>query len=248
MSIVTTAGPRASTLLIADPFDFVHRVEVRLRRSGETVAIDPDALASFALDDLVPVRRKRSHVGAPNFSGLHFHATLRRHVWFESRLEQQFVELTECDDTIVCVVSQPMRLHWVDGHLRTHVPDYLVRHRDGRLRVVNVRPPERVADSGGVFDLVDKLAASIGIEAEVFVGLSDDARDELSFLHRFRLADPTTADFNASEPVTPRWVYEQHDPALAAAMWTAIAHGHLVAVDGTSFDDDTILVAAGAES
>lgn len=244
MPIVTTTEARASSAESSSPFDLVHRVEVRRAGRREVVSIDPDLLPAINLDDISHFRGGRSHVGAPNFSGKHFHSGLRRHVWFESRLEQQFVELTERDDSIVGLAPQPMKLYWVDAGLRDHVPDYLVRHRDGRLRIINVRPAERVAKSEAVFNLVDAFARSLGIEAEVFTGLDEEAQRQMSFLHRFRCADPSRAAARFVEPVTPRWVYEQGDPTLVRDLWIAVAHGLLVA-DEPVLDDDCIFVPQG---
>lgn len=243
MTIVTTSGTRASSASSVSPFDLVHRLDIRVEGENDDRQLDPDLLPNRNIDDLVPVRGGKSHVNAPNFSGKHFHSGLRRHVWFESRLEQQFVELTECDDSVVGIAPQPIKLHWVDAHHRDHVPDYLVRHRDGRLRIINVRPAERVAKSEAMFDLVEAFAASIGIEAEVFTGLDTEAQLELSFLHRYRLSE-RSATHEFDQPVTPRWVYEQADPALVRDMWIAVAHGYLAA-DGTVLDDDCILTETG---
>lgn len=208
---------------------------------GPFAQIEPDDLTSIAVDELHPVRSKRSHVGAPNFSGKHFHTTLRRHVWFESRLEQQFVESTEADPSIVALAAQPMRLHWVDAAHKTHIPDYFVVHADGRRRIVNVRPAERVARSEGVFALVDALVNTIGVESEVFTGLDTTARDEASFLHRYRLGNPDGHGREFREPMTVRWAYEQHDPGLVRDMWLAVANGQLAAAEGDLLRDGCVL-------
>ena len=246
MSIVASPGPRASIHRHLCPSDLVHLVEVNASQRGTLTSIDPDDLTSICLDSLFPVRTKRSHVGAPNFSGKHFHAVLRRHVWFESRLEQQFLESTEADTSIVAIVSQPMRLHWVDAALRTHVPDYFVQHDDGRRRIINVRPADRVADSEHVFAQVDQFAESIGVEAEVFTGLAAARREELAFLHRYRLADrPSRPDL--AEAMTVRWAYEQNDPGLVSDMWSAVANGALVASKGGLLRDDCLLLPSETE-
>lgn len=242
MTIVTSPGPRASNIQPLSPFDLVHRVEIKTSERGPFAEIEPDDLTSVPVDELFPVRTKRSHVGAPNFSGKHFHATLRRHVWFESRLEQQFVESTEADPSIVALVAQPMRLHWVDAAHNTHVPDYFGVHADGRRRIVNVRPAERVTRSEAAFALVDALARTIGVESEVFTGLDATARDEASFLHRYRLGNPDDHGTAFLEPMTVRWAYEQHDPGLVRDMWLAVANGQLTTDEGDLLRDDCVLI------
>ena len=247
MTIITSPGPRASSTRHASPFDLVHRIEVNTSERGEFVEIEPDDLSSISVEALCPVRSKRSHVGAPNFSGKHFHSTLRRHVWFESRLEQAFVESTEADPSIIALAAQPMRLHWVDAAHKTHVPDYLVVHADGRRRIVNVRPAERVARSEDVFALVDAFAETIGVESEVFTGLDTTARDEASFLHRYRLGYPEARSREFGEPMTVWWAYEQHDPGLVRDMWVAVATGQLTAVEGDLLRDDCVLIPSADE-
>lgn len=236
----TSPGTRASSAPSVSSFDVVHRVEISLIGRQDNVSIDADLVPTINIDELDRFRGGRSHVGSPNFSGSHYHSGLGRHIWFESRLEQQFVEMTELDDSIVGLASQPMKLHWVNAHLRDHVPDYLARHRDGRLRIINVRPPERVAKSERVFALVEVFASAVGIEAEVFTGLESRVQQQMSFLHRYRCTDPSEAIRRFTAPATPRWVYEQHDLTLVRDMWIAVAHGALTA-EGATLDDDCIL-------
>lgn len=223
--------------------DFVRSITVRIRGVDDEALIDPHALADLSALALQPVRKKRPHKNQPNFSGFHFHSGLARHVWFESRLEQQFVQLTESDSTIQQVVAQPFRIEWSHPRLKSHVPDYLVVHTSGRTRIVNVKPPHRVADSRELFDLVDGVARAVRVESEVFTGSGEEHAQTEAFLHRFR-TQPADVEQPLPDRFTLRWVYEQHDPALTRAALTELAHRRVVALDGlsSSLTDDSILV------
>ena len=126
------------------------------------------------------------------------------------------------------------------------MPDYFVQHDDGRRRIINVRPAERIAASEHVFVQVDQFAESIGVEAEVFTGLDAVNREELAFLHRYRLSErPARSDL--AEEMTVRWAYEQNDPGLVSDMWCAVAKGTLVASGGGLLRDDCLLIPSEAE-
>jgi hypothetical protein len=57
------------------------------------------------------------------------------------------VLLADFDPTVVGIAAQPFRLQsCVAGRTRRHVPDYLLRHVDHSVTVVNVKPASRLAD------------------------------------------------------------------------------------------------------
>ncbi len=94
-----------------------------------------------------PVRGFPSFKGQRNFTGRYWAATGTTHVGYESWLERDHAMHLDFDRRVTEVVSQPFRLSWRPvssrGRVR-HTPDYFVRHHDGSVLVVDVRPDERI--------------------------------------------------------------------------------------------------------
>lgn len=89
----------------------------------------------------LPVRRVRSHAGDQHYSGWFWSATTAGHVLYESRLELDRLWLADFDPEVEAIAAQPMWLCGWDGSaLRRHVPDLLLRGRDGGVTVVDVKP------------------------------------------------------------------------------------------------------------
>jgi hypothetical protein len=99
-------------------------------------------------ENALPVRPFHFEKGLRSFAGWWYFATTAAHVGFESWLERDHLMLMDFDPRVRAVSSQPFRLRWRDeaGGLRRHVPDFFVRHDDGAVTVVDVRPDDRIPD------------------------------------------------------------------------------------------------------
>lgn len=68
----------------------------------------------------------------------------------ESSLERDFVYRAALCPSVVLIKHQPFRVNWAAG--KHYTPDFLVRHRDGQVTVVEVKLAERAAAYRELFD------------------------------------------------------------------------------------------------
>ena len=68
----------------------------------------------------------------------------------ESTLERDFVYRAVLCPGLLRLRHQPFALKLSTG--RTYTPDFLVKHRDGRLTVIEVKPRRKVSKYRDVFD------------------------------------------------------------------------------------------------
>lgn len=119
-----------------------------IRHANESVREVPFAqlrLADFA--ESVPWRRVRSVHGHAHYSGSYASATTGGHVVYESRLELARLLLADFDPAVQGIFAQPCRLvARVGDRVRRHVPDFLLVMRSGTVRMVNVKPADRLQD------------------------------------------------------------------------------------------------------
>jgi hypothetical protein len=109
----------------------------------------------------VPWRMTRSVRGQAHFPGFFWSATMSGHVIYESRLELARLLLADFDRGVAAIAAQPFLLRaQVGGRTRRHVPDFLLVHADRSVRVVNVKPAERLADP--------KVAEALAWPGELF--------------------------------------------------------------------------------
>lgn len=94
----------------------------------------------------LPVRTIWSFAGQRHYPGLFWSTTTRRHVWYESLLELDRLWLADFDPDVAWIASQTMWLSGMDGSTRRrHVPDLLLKLRDGGFVVVDVKPAKFAA-------------------------------------------------------------------------------------------------------
>ncbi|MER6076403.1 TnsA-like heteromeric transposase endonuclease subunit [Streptomyces sp. NPDC001817] len=94
-----------------------------------------------------PWREVRSVHGMPHYSGKYASATTGGHVVYESLLELARLLLADFDPEVEGIFAQPCRLAArVGDRVRHHVPDFLLVMRSGTVRVVNVKPADRLQD------------------------------------------------------------------------------------------------------
>jgi hypothetical protein len=115
-------------------------------RDGATRAVALHRLRLPVFEGSVPWRTLRSRRGQQHPSGSHWAATTGGHVVYESRLELARLLPADFDPDVTAIYAQPCRLvAVVAGRCRAHVPDFLLASASGVVRVVNVKPAERLA-------------------------------------------------------------------------------------------------------
>ncbi len=93
----------------------------------------------------LPFRAAMSRRGQRHFPGWYWAATMSGLVWYESRLELSRLQLADFDPQVIWMGSQPFQLVRADAaRTRRHVPDFLFGLEDGRMRVVDVKPRDRL--------------------------------------------------------------------------------------------------------
>lgn len=102
-------------------------------------------LADFSWS--VPWRSFRSVHGQTHYSGRYASATMAGPVVHESRLELARLLLADMHPAVRGTYAQPCHpTAHVGVRVRRHVPDFLLVMASGTVRVVNVKPADRLAD------------------------------------------------------------------------------------------------------
>ena len=109
---------------------------------------------------------------------------------YESRLELARLVLADFDPAVCAIRSQPMRLSYVDGDGRTrhHVPDFALLYRDDRIRIVNVKPADRLSDPGvrALLDAAHGVLEKHGLETEIWSAEDPVVLSTVVFLAGYR--------------------------------------------------------------
>ena len=153
-------------------------------------------VAAFPVHEGSPVRSFPAWQGKRNYEGRWWSSTTGGHVPFESLLEQRYLEVADFDRDVVGVAAQPCVLLWPKGPpgQRNHVPDFLVKLRNGDSRLVDVKPAGRVDGSAEQFALTRAACEAIGWEYEVFSGLPEPRAGNVSWLSAYRFTRYQPAD------------------------------------------------------
>ncbi|MEY9878436.1 hypothetical protein ABH931_007963 [Streptacidiphilus sp. MAP12-33] len=121
---------------------------VSIRR--EDGSLNELRLADARLSDFTgsePWRKVRSVHGQAHYSGTYASSTMRGPVVYESRLELARLLLADFDPEIKAIYAQPcLLMARIEGRARRHVPDFLLVTRADVVRVVNVKPADRLED------------------------------------------------------------------------------------------------------
>ncbi|MFH8583429.1 TnsA-like heteromeric transposase endonuclease subunit [Streptomyces celluloflavus] len=144
-------------------------------------------LADFA--ESTPWRDVRSVHGMTHYSGKYSSATTGGHVVYESRLELARLLLADFDPVVRGIFAQPCRLAArVGDRVRHHVPDFLLVMRSETVRVVNVKPADRLQDPKIVEALAwpGELFRQHGWEYEVWSGADRVLLENVRFLAAYR--------------------------------------------------------------
>ncbi|WDN56551.1 TnsA-like heteromeric transposase endonuclease subunit [Streptomyces clavuligerus] len=144
----------------------------------------------------MPWRSFRSVQGQTHYSGRYASATTAGPVVYESRLELARLLLADMDPAVRGIYAQPCRLTArVGGRVRQHVPDFLLAMASGTVRVVNVKPADRLADPKIVEALAwpGELIERHGWEYEVWSGVDRTVLENVRFLAAYRRPDVVPA-------------------------------------------------------
>ncbi|MCH8614359.1 hypothetical protein [Arsenicicoccus dermatophilus] len=161
-------------------------------------------LAECRVSALASVRRPASYQGMTNSIGRMCLPSL--HVdghagWYESRNEQDNYRDLLLARPVVDMSTQAMRLEWaLPGGVRSHVPDALLRSRDGRITLVDVTRRARLEDPRlvAVLVLTRATADALGWRYEVRTELTPQRRRNVSFVYSHRhVPDHLPADWAA---------------------------------------------------
>ncbi|MDX2515851.1 TnsA-like heteromeric transposase endonuclease subunit [Streptomyces stelliscabiei] len=161
-----------------------------IRYEDESVREVPFAhlrLADFM--ESVPWRRFRSVHGQAHYSGSYASTTTGGHVVYESRLELARLMLADFDPTVRGIFAQPCRLvAWVGDRVRRHVPDFLLVMSSGTVRVVNVKPEDRLRDPEIAEALAwpGELVERHSWEYEIWSGANRVLLENVRFLAAYR--------------------------------------------------------------
>ncbi|MER5743623.1 TnsA-like heteromeric transposase endonuclease subunit [Streptomyces sp. NPDC002225] len=137
----------------------------------------------------VPWRRFRSVHGQAHYSGQYASATMAGPVVYESRLELARLLLADMDPAVRGIHAQPCHLTArVGDRVRRHVPDFLLVMESGVVRVVNVKPADRLADPQVAEALAwpGELVERHGWEYELWSGADRVVLENVRFLAAYR--------------------------------------------------------------
>jgi hypothetical protein len=154
-----------------------------------TRAIPVSRLRLGDFEGSVPWRKLRSRHGQQHLSGSHWAATMGDHVIYESRLELARLLLADFDPEVRLIYAQPCRLIMqLAGRTRKHVPDFLLAYADGLVRVVNVKPADRLTNPKVAETLAwpSDLFERHGWRYEIWSGGDPVVLDNVRFLAGYR--------------------------------------------------------------
>lgn len=166
-------------------------IRVRLQANEERVVPLAEAGARH-LEGARPWRTFRWYRGQRHLPGTYWSARMEGPVGYESRLELANLILMDFAPDVDSIVSQPFLVEgWDATRVRRHVPDYLLRLRDGGIRVIDVKPAHRldvpkVRDSLG---WTRRLMAVPGWEYEICSEPHPTLSANVRFLSGFRWND-----------------------------------------------------------
>jgi hypothetical protein len=91
----------------------------------------------------MPVR-KISNKGTKKVIGKFPSLKIKRAVWWESQLEQDYIYLLEFDPDVTSYKEQPLTIFYnLNGKKRRYTPDFLVE-RSAKRQIIEVKPEEHV--------------------------------------------------------------------------------------------------------
>ncbi|MFJ6141770.1 TnsA-like heteromeric transposase endonuclease subunit [Kitasatospora sp. NPDC092286] len=137
----------------------------------------------------VPWRTFRSVKGQTHHSGRYASATTGGLVVYESRLELARLLLADMDPAVSAIYAQPCLVTArVGDRARRHVPDFLLVMKSGVVRMVNVKPADRLADPviADALAWPGELFRQHGWEYEIWSGADRVVLENVRFLAAYR--------------------------------------------------------------
>lgn len=108
---------------------------------------------------------------------------------YESLLELERLWFADFDTGVVWIATQPFEITGrVGGKSKRHIPDLMLQMRDGRIRVVDVKPASRVdlPDVAAVFDWTSRVCDDLDWDYEVWSGEPATRLAHIRFLGSIR--------------------------------------------------------------
>lgn len=133
----------------------------------------------------LPVRKPPTYRRQRNYPGLFWSATTESFLIYESLLELDCLWLKDFNSTVEWIATQPFDMTgWCAGRSRRHVPDIMLQMNSGRVRVVDVKPEQRLddPDTATVFKWTGEVCAERGWDYEVWSGASSTLLRNTKFL------------------------------------------------------------------
>ena len=141
---------------------------------GEVSTRFSEADAGAVLHGL-PVRKPPTYRNQRNYPGLFWSSTTESFLIYESLLELDCLWLKDFEPAVEWIATQPFEMTgWCAGRSRRHVPDIMLRATSGRVRIVDVKPEQRLEDpdTAAVFQWAGEICADRGWDYEVWSGAS----------------------------------------------------------------------------
>lgn len=122
-------------------------IMLRIRRSRSSFRTFPLRDVTLgAFNGAVPWRLPQYRHGQKNRPGLYWAVTEKAHVPYESLTELFTLLRMDRDPDVVRILGQPFRLFINEPRGKSYVPDFLTVRADRSVRVVEVKPLEKMRD------------------------------------------------------------------------------------------------------
>ena len=167
-------------------------VSYRPTRHRGPALVSLTVAARLPFEETAPIRQPMAYQGQWSKPGYYFMARTGVMVSYESRFEMAHLMLLDRDPDVQAVMPQPFRLHWAEpgSRARTHVPDFLVRRRNGTAEVLDVKGSRRAAqpENAFVFGLTARACAQMRMSYRVATDIDPVVLQNHRWLTGYRLA------------------------------------------------------------
>ncbi len=166
--------------------------EAIIRVDATEVKLPLSVLSDTHLRACEPVRLAQWHPKQRHLPGWYWSTTEQTHFMYESRLELVRLQLADFSPRVVAIRAQPFRLEScaLDGRRRSHIPDFALLERDGTVRIVNVKSPDRIHDPRvqSTFAWVNTALEQHGFATEIWTGVEPIVIANVQFIAGYRNA------------------------------------------------------------
>jgi hypothetical protein len=167
--------------------------------SGQLYEAVPLTLLAHAdIGSLAPIREPNNFKGQKHITGLHYSPSTGRHHKFESRLEQTALIRADFELTIEAIATQPFALLYeAEGKRRGHIPDILVKLRNGKPLLIDVKPKAFVDRNAVPFAAMQDACSEMGWSYHIWTEPQAPYARNLAFLYGYHRPDPSMNRFTA---------------------------------------------------